>query len=417
MALRALLTIGFCVLWSLAVFLTPTQDALGQDETAQSVSEQSYQAVVISQNAEVRSGPGREYYATQPIRHGARVQVFGEQSGWLAIRPPEGSFSWLRSEDIQRETAATQSDERGGLAKAYVRRSGVISQVGSQLTPDRDVWQVELKRDEEVYVLGHSPSDPEWTKIAPPAGEFRWIRATDVRRAETEDSATSGLSTKDDNRRSSFGHSQWSARTPAEEIEAINMELSDAVCHGAGSEDLAYLADRAADVLDQTQDARQTRLANRLAERIETFLDLARRQERLERRVLVASRQGTSTTQPLPLAGTGERGRTGKNNPATTSRPLTGPATLVSGSVEPRYDAMGILTPVSSRNTSAAQYALLDEAGQLQSYLTAAPGLRLQAFEGRYVGVTGSRGFSPELNARHVTARQVHALDTPIRRE
>src|SRR5207253_6389516 len=50
--------------------------------------------VTVSE-VEVRSGPTKEYYPTGKLRYGDRVLVIREskdQPGWLAIRPPHGSF-------------------------------------------------------------------------------------------------------------------------------------------------------------------------------------------------------------------------------------------------------------------------------------------------------------------------------------
>ncbi len=370
--------------------------------------------MVISQNAEVRSGPGREYYATQPIAAREQVQVFGAQAGWLAIRPPEGSFSWLRADDLRFQPAA---DANSGLSTALIRGSGVISQIGSQLTGDRDVWQIELKKDELVYVLGRDAEDPDWVKIAPPAGEFRWIRETDVRRMDPsdtymEDREVPRSGTRDQN--VTRGTNNWAGRTVAQQLEDINLKLTDAVSFAAGSEELQQLYDRAEDAWSRATDPQDLQAAKEIAGRIETFLLLAQRQEKLGRNISASSR---SIATNAPTIRPSERGNAGVTQIAGRDAANSSQDPPTPGASEPRYDAAGILTPVSSGNASAPQYALLDEEGKLKFYLTAAPGMRLQAFEGHYIGVTGNRGFSPELNARHVTARQVHALDTPIRRE
>src|SRR5258706_15229232 len=62
-----------------------------------------YEAIVLDQGAEVRAGPGRRFYVTQELTPGARVEVYRRETGdWLAIRPPDGSFSWIPEADLER---------------------------------------------------------------------------------------------------------------------------------------------------------------------------------------------------------------------------------------------------------------------------------------------------------------------------
>lgn len=84
--------------------------------------------------------------------------------------------------------------------------------------------------------------------------------------------------------------------------------------------------------------------------------------------------------------------------------PLPG-TTLAAGSGQ--YDAVGILRPVVSRRPGAPQFALVDERGQVLSFVTPSPDVNLQPYLGRRVGVVGNRGFIAEFNRSHVTAARV----------
>src|SRR5688572_23626318 len=64
-----------------------------------------YSATVVVSEAEVRSGAGTssQLYPTNRLRKGDRVDVVKElDGGWLAIKPPAGSFSWINSKFVQR---------------------------------------------------------------------------------------------------------------------------------------------------------------------------------------------------------------------------------------------------------------------------------------------------------------------------
>ncbi len=129
-----------------------------------------YEARVIAAGASVHSGPGDNFYPTDSLAQGDVVEVYREKpGGWLAIRPPVNSFSWVAERDLILKD--------GGLAE--VVRDGVASRIGSRLNDRHNASQVRLKKGEAVEVVGEENVNGEkWCKIAPPAGEFRWIQAS-----------------------------------------------------------------------------------------------------------------------------------------------------------------------------------------------------------------------------------------------
>jgi hypothetical protein len=138
-----------------------------------------YIAYVTESDALVRSGPGRKHYPTAQVPAGFAVEVYRHDAGgWCAIRPPEGSYSLVPLQQLQ------PLDDRA----AQVTADGVPARVGSALGDQRNSVQVMLARGERVGLLdAPSPTNP-WVRIAPPAGEFRWIAATRLsRNPPTED--------------------------------------------------------------------------------------------------------------------------------------------------------------------------------------------------------------------------------------
>ncbi|MBX3412279.1 MAG: SH3 domain-containing protein [Pirellulales bacterium] len=124
----------------------------------------------------LRSGPGKNYYATTRLYEGDTVEVYRhDPGGWCAVRPPQGSFSWVLATQVR-----LLDGQRG-----VVQADDVVARVGTEQGDTRDVIQVRLDRGEEVVVLeaqqfGEGPKAVTWFKIAPPAGEFRWISAADL---------------------------------------------------------------------------------------------------------------------------------------------------------------------------------------------------------------------------------------------
>jgi len=61
---------------------------------------------IIVREVLVRSGPNDKFYPTSRLAQGDRVVVVpqppeGQQPGWLAIKPPRGSFSWINQRFVE----------------------------------------------------------------------------------------------------------------------------------------------------------------------------------------------------------------------------------------------------------------------------------------------------------------------------
>ena len=133
-----------------------------------------YVAYVVHADSYVRSGPGQRYYPTQQLPQGFAVEVYRHDGeGWCAIRPPEGSFCWVAAHEVRLVEP--------NVAEVIAERT--VTRVGSTLSPTRSSVQVFLERGERMAVVTGSPSDDRnWLRVAPPAGEFRWIAARDLGR-------------------------------------------------------------------------------------------------------------------------------------------------------------------------------------------------------------------------------------------
>src|SRR5207253_9762524 len=82
----------------LGTLLVPSGSAL----YAQSADELPYVAFVLADEVNIRSGPGDNYYPVLKLNRGQRVEVYRhDPGGWYAIRPPEGSYSWISGEFIK----------------------------------------------------------------------------------------------------------------------------------------------------------------------------------------------------------------------------------------------------------------------------------------------------------------------------
>lgn len=453
--------------------------------TAAAAEQFPYTAYVNADDVYVRSGPGQNYYPTTKLKVGEPVEVYRhDPGGWYAVRPPEGSFCWVAVRYLQ--------IGRNGLA--VVNGDRVVARVGSQFSDIRDVIQVRLERGEEVEVLDTKNLDTgdggeKWAKVAPVAGEFRWVLGKFLDRSPPEatlltDTARRNLLLAEreeklpaddvaperaapeqvvrDNRREplppasavrtvsnevpvtarsaggfrpvSRASSGATSRQPAvndsqpagrlasfehdpsmdepagaakrtvgntvnaeafqAEIEAIDLELSKMVTEEPTAWSFAELRTRAETAVSRAQNAIERGKARLVLGKIGRFEDIRQRYQ------TVAEVQSVTDRVNEDLAAEGPE------SPATGSQ-----ATVTARRDDARYDAVGRLMAVQSPRVGQPQFALVDSAGQLRTYLSPAPGVILRPYVGRQVGISGSRGFMAELNAQHLTAKRVTVLE------
>ena len=198
---------------------------------------------------------------------------------------------------------------------------------------------------------------------------------------------------------------------------------------------LSQVKQEAQRIHDSARSAAERGPARRLLEKIA-------RLETFQYRHALAGSQAAGPTQPPPYPPTGFNRvpatypRTGPGaataspypTPAYPGGPVTVVETLLNGpapaaasgsnpSSQSAYDGVGTLRPVvSRRGNTAPRFALVDPRGKVVTFLSAAPGVDLNAFVGQTIGVTGSRAFVPQLRRDHLTAERVTSLDGPQRR-
>ncbi|MCI0335578.1 MAG: SH3 domain-containing protein [Planctomycetes bacterium] len=426
-----------------------------------------YEARVTTPRALVHSGPGERFYPTATLSPDDSVEVYREEAdGWLGIRPPEDSFSWIPEKQLKLKG--------GGLAE--VREEDVASRIGSQLSDKRNAVQVRLKKGEVVEIVGKETFDGEtWYRIAPPAGEFRWIHAASVERrgsigenespgegeshvvpaSATSESAPEKVEVKPEavsppaaEAPRTTGESWRASSVPdsAAAAEVTPPPLTPLVTSTPPSPTStpAAAAPPAAAIPSAAPSATVTPSAT--AAPAPTEIDLPRQLTDIELRLSrMASappqlwnteRLQRDTEQLLGKAQTQAERDMVKVTMAkidhftALARRYQQPATRTAvaglseagvqraGVTDPsyntvdadRFDATGILRPVVSKRPGAPQFALVDERGQVVTFVTPTPDVNLQPYLGRRVGIAGNRGFIPEFNRAHVTAGRVTPL-------
>lgn len=367
-----------------------------------------YRAYISTDEVNIRSGPGENYYPVLKLARGDAVEVYRhDPGGWYAIRPPEGSCSWVSGEFV-----ALESEGVG-----VITGDRVVARVGSAFSDIRDVIQVRLDRDERVEVLEARRFSPDgtapqtWYKIAPPAGEFRWVAGKYVSRdpqghAERQRgpsnnlllarlSASRGAAPRDEasdrigphaapppHRRSDAHRSDIRSQ-----LEDLDLELSAIVAEEPAAWDFRALSASVEDLLAKADAAADRGHARLLLAKIDRFEDIRRRHDAVMRPGALTQRR----PRELPL------------------RSADRPRAAIPDN--PRYDGTGKLAQVVSAKVGGPQYALLDANGEVCCYVTGAPGVNLRNYLGREVGIHGTLGYLAELQAQHLTAKRVVTVE------
>ena len=421
-----------------------------------------YMAKVSVKNVAARSGPGLTYYPTQVLPVGSVVEVYCElPTGWAAIRPPQGSFSWVRGKFLE-----VQADGTGRITE-----DNAASGVGSELIDGRDVVQVRMRKDERVEVIQKTNiGSEEWYRISPPSGEFRWVNLNDI--LPDDPIRRTPQQTQRSQNPSSIAFSPIpEAGQKFQPMPPGGYGLPPAPGHRPphGFSDEEFYRELAAleagwSAMFHTQPANwhSAQLLQR-ARFLKTQANTGRKLERVDlliSRLEKANRMEIAAGVPQP--GMPHRPYGGPGAPPTN--PLLDPNTLPPGAratVLPglestqaefnqagselnlpappgaspfelmsqhnmealtqaeeleknmRLDGVGLLAPLPQGTVDRfpIRWALLDANGQVRYYVSPALGVVFKGMEGRVVGVIGSREFLPNNDQHiHITVRHIRPL-------
>jgi len=419
---------------------------------------------VAAERTLLRSGPGDDFYPTDRLSRGAAVEVWAiHDSGYCAVRPVAGSFSWVRPADVVPEDQPPLGKE--GFAGVVVT-DGAVARVGSQLNDLRHVSQVALEAGERVRVIEkvvHGPGRHagEWLRIEPPAGEFRWAWAGDLDlpddvapRVEPQpagDGLAAAAQAWDEVREAGGAITQavaqvdadvaggppapvepsgpaarllagWlprgttifdlsqpaaagavagAAPVPADELADIDLALSLAVAGPSDQWNLEPLRDRLRRAAARADSADERSRAEAIDARLAKFEAIHARQK------AIGPAAGTDTS-PLRLGGMWS------SLSAVGSRPIR-PGVLPGGrpadgrpdwTPPDQMETTGRLATVISRRPDAPRWAIVDANNDVLVFVTPRPGVSLAPLVGQQVTVRGARGYMPEYKRPYLVASE-----------
>lgn len=428
-----------------------------------------YTATVGADQVPVRSAPFHDQYVCSYLNAGDQVQVFREtKSGFLAIRPLYDSYSWVDAEKL---------DIHADGDHATVKHARVPSWVGSY--GDRQVrygYTVLLNRGEIVTLIGQkkialSSAQPShsYYKIAPPAGEFRWIHKRHLVNDFTgkpdshAELAEAGPRESPKVSLASFTGSDESSQIltttnagayvprwirPSGQVGPFTQVKSDRIrdrvrpgqlqprmedkipfrqasfrVQNAATENYSTVAELEFAVSQMATRPSEQWSIGLLLEQAQQILAksgaadqgaIERVIERLNQYQQVKDehqRAATIDVSKLPPRSTDLHTR---NLPFTESdldSSEVGSGILSAEARRTAYLETGYLVRVRSSRNDSPEYAIVDAQGAIQVFVTPQPGLNLSSYVRRHVGVFGRRGYLYRLKTQHVTVSRIVDLD------
>lgn len=418
---------------------------------------------VVADHTYLRSGPGDDYYPTERLLQGDTVEVWAlDPGGHVAVRPVEGSFSWVRADDLRLDPpAAGATAAKVGVVIA----DGALSRVGSQINDLRHVAQVRLEAGERVQVLGSERIERgrhagDWVRIAPPAGEFRWARLADLESPPGVEPARLSAAVAAEAARAAIADAGASVAAvmaqarmplpdpppPAEAPAALGsipdarrllagwLPLGTGVIEGAApravaAPETAATGDALADIdlalslavagPPETWNLASLRERLRLAAarsatpsdrlRVEAIDARLARFEAIQSRQQALAAPAPEATAPLRIGGmwsslSGLGSRPIRPGVLPGGAPADGQPTWTPGDVT---ESTGRLATVVSRRPDAPRWAIVDANNAVIVFVTPQPGVSLAPLVGQQITVRGPRGYMPEYKRPYLVASEV----------
>lgn len=465
-----------------------------------------YTATVTSLNVTARSGPSFGTYPTERLPKHSQVEVQRtEGAGWAAIRPTREAFDWLPASAVKLTTDRKQGEIVVDRAPAYI---------GSNVRKiDEHVSQTDLKKGNTVRVLAEKSvsrgagKSELWLKIAPPAGEVRWVQtkhlSTDSPQRLAAGETQERLAREERYRRENAidppgllanvlkGGREIAEARPDEEVAraqflrrgkppllnrkprqpaapAAEEELSSIeIDNGQPSE--AVSSESKDEAAPRAPSDKQSRVSldpegltareperelPTLAPPVKTVpppvspassprpIDSEEFKQRLTRlhvdltsmvaedsskwSLTLLRRRAEELVElgPSPL----ERGKArllldriaefaATLPPGHNELSRESPVAIAAATTEKKpdfvtqYDAVGYLMPIVGARPGTPQYQLTDKDGRSLSLVSAQPGINLNAYVKKQVGLYGQRGYVESLKKHHILAERVVDLD------
>lgn len=372
------------------------------------------------------------------LKKGDSVRILGEKGSWLEIAPPGSEVRWVQAKHLSTQApdqlAAAETEERLAREDRY-RRENALDPPGllANVLGGRDI--AESRRDESIEraqflrrgkppLLSRRPRDgaaPRTSEEATSSIAIEKGKPSEVVGTDAEAKASPRISAPIvkpdlpprvslDPERATKPSSpplrqNVSADTPSDPVvpeqppvtsgtrtppidseefkkrlAQLDVDLTSMVAEDSSKWNLTPLRQQAEDLVETGPSPLERGKARLLLDRIAEF---------------------ASTLPP----GT-EAGALPAPVEATAAAPVTRQPDFAT-----QYDAVGYLMPIVGARPGSPQYQLTDKDGRSLSLVTARPGINLNAYVKKQVGLYGQRGFVDSVKKQHILAERVVNLE------
>lgn len=361
----------------------------------------------------------------------APAQLNGD-SRWVGIVAPAGEFRWIAAADLSRQPpveiapplpSPKQSTQPQNQAFEHLIQANAeieSSQKATGFRPPPLAQPIPKTTPGSVEVIAGSPAEMQLSQI--PASNSNMLppplQNSFASTANIQGSATSTAP------RIRLPGSTATTVEKSENVVELELMLSQTVAQPPASWTLDSIQAEALTLLQSTTSSADRVHLRELLTRIERFQAVQREyQKPLPPLRQVSPNQFTApspivptTTQtPIEPEEVDQLTRVVANVRDRVQEDLRTKENVASAD-QTKFDAVGKLKPVVSKREQAPPYALVDDRGNVVSFVTPTPDLNLQPYLGQRIGVQGNRGYMPEYRRAHVTAGRVSAVEGTLRR-
>lgn len=379
-----------------------------------------------------------QHVSQTDLKRGDTVRVLAVKNSWLKIAPPPGEVRWVQekhlSTDSPEQVASAETEERLAREDRY-RRENAANPPGllADLLQDREV--AEARRDESIEraqflrrnrptLLSRKPRDSERSGAPTSSIEIEKGQPNEALDIEVGTDASPrslpqivkpsppspriALDPKDSPKDAAANSATADTETPAplpkppqqppvstgtqtppvdsqefkNRLTQLDVDLTAMVAQDSSQWNLPQLQARAEELVELGPSPLERGKARLLLDRISEF----------------------ASTLPPAETPTAPRGSEAVAAAPTARQP----------DFSVQYDAMGYLMPIVGSRPGLPQYQLTDKDGRSLSLVTARPGINLNAYVKKQVGLYGQRGYVDSLKKPHILAERV--VDLQVQR-
>jgi hypothetical protein len=310
----------------------------------------------------------------------------GPEAGtWYKVAPPSGEFRWVSGKFVDTEFPHDGVRQTTAENNPLIHPTAMVRPDAAE-SPAAPAWPPGLTARRSAAALAEETADS-------PLRASVQTRAAQGGQGPAAQDAATGPAAERDYASRQFGRSQATREISPEEYQAqldqLDSQLSVMLVEELSVWKFDELGLRARDLVNQAETAVERGRARQVVAQIEQSEDVKLRYDTIHNLKTQTERENRQLAQTASARA--------------ASRPAVSP--------EQGFDGAGRLARVVSTKFGAPQYALVDNQNNVICYVTPAPGVNMQYYIGRRVGITGERGYDTNARTQHLMAQHVTPLE------